>query len=53
VTHLGDAKAKRGKVAGIFPEDRFRCQPASDTYLCPAGQRLRRRRYVRRQRVWE
>jgi IS5 family transposase len=53
VTHLGDAKAKRGKVEGIFGEDRFEYQPASDTYRCPAGQTLRRRRYVRRQRVWE
>ena len=53
VTHLGDARAKRGKVEGIFSADRFEYQPASDTYLCPAGQRLRRRRYVRRQRVWE
>ena len=53
VTHLGDAKAKRGKVEGIFGEERFEYQPASDTYLCPAGQSLRRRRYIRRQRVWE
>jgi len=53
VTHLGDAKAKRGPVEGIFSEERFEYQPASDTYLCPAGQTLRRRRYVRRQRVWE
>jgi transposase len=53
VTHLGDAKAKRGKVEGIFSEEQFCYQPAADTYLCPAGQSLRRRRYVRRQRVWE
>lgn len=53
VTHLGDAKAKRGQVTGIFSEDHFAYQPASDTYLCPAGQSLRRRRYIRRQRVWE
>jgi len=53
VTHLGDAKAKRGKAEGIFSEERFNYQPASDTYLCPAGQMLRRRRYIRRQRVWE
>jgi len=53
VTHLGDAKAKAGQVAGIFGEDRFEYQPASDTYLCPAGQQLQRRRYVKRQRVWE
>lgn len=53
VTHLGDAKAKRGKVEGIFSEDRFAYHPATDTYVCPAGQTLRRRRYVRRQGVWE
>lgn len=53
VTQLGDAKAKAGQVAGIFGEDRFEYQPASDTYLCPAGQQLQRRRYVKRQRVWE
>jgi len=53
VSHLGDAKAKRGEVVGIFPEDRFTYQPGRDTYVCPAGQTLSRRRYVRRQRVWE
>lgn len=53
VSHLGDAQVKRGKVEGIFPPERFVYQPASDTYLCPAGQILRRRRYIGRQRVWE
>jgi hypothetical protein len=53
VTHLGDAKAKRGKVEGIFSEERFTYEPGSDTYICPAGQSLRRGRYIRRQRVWE
>ena len=52
-THLGDAQAKRGKVEGIFPPERFRYQRATDAYLCPAGQSLRRRRYIRRQGVWE
>ena len=52
-THLGDAKAKRGQVEGIFCAERFEYEPATDSYVCPAGQRLRRRRYVRRQRVWE
>lgn len=53
VSHLGDAKAKRGEAAGIFAEERFTYQPGRDTYVCPAGQTLTRRRYVRRQRVWE
>ena len=43
VTHLGDAKAKRGKVEGIFSEERFAYQPVSDTCLCSAGRQLRRR----------
>jgi transposase len=53
VTHLGDAKAKRGKIEGNFGEARFTYEPDRDTDVCPAGQRLRRRRYIRRQRVWE
>ena len=48
-----DTKAKRGRVEGISPEECFVYQPASDAYLCPAGQPLRRRRHIRRQRVWE
>lgn len=53
VTHLGDAQAKRGPVEGIFGPECFTYEPAADRYICPAGQRLRRRRYIRRQRVWE
>jgi transposase len=53
VTHLGDAKAKAGKVEGIYPEDQFKYDPQTDTYACPAGQTLRRRRYIKRQHVWE
>ena len=33
MTHPGDAKAKRGKVEGIFPEDPFRYQPPA-TPIC-------------------
>ena len=39
-------------MKGPFSEDRFVYQPVSDTYSCPVGQPLRRRRYIRRQRVW-
>ncbi|HEY4248707.1 MAG TPA: IS1182 family transposase [Lacunisphaera sp.] len=53
VTHLGDAKAKAGKVEEIYPESQFKYDPKADHYLCPAGQALRRRRYIKRQRVWE
>jgi hypothetical protein len=53
VTHLGDAKAKAGKVAGIFPESQFKYQAKENTFLCPAGQTLRLRRFIQRNRVWE
>jgi transposase len=41
---LGDSHKGKGRSAGIYPEELFRYQPQSDTYLCPAGQRLRPRR---------
>jgi transposase len=53
VTHMGDAKAKAGKVAAIFPESRFKYQAKENTFLCPAGQTLRPRRFIKRDRVWE
>jgi transposase len=53
VTHLGDAKAKAAKAEGIFPESQFQYQAQDDTFVCPGQQTLRRRRFIRRQRVWE
>jgi transposase len=53
VTHLGDAKAKAGQVAGIFPESAFVYDAQRDQFTCPAGQTLPRRRFVRRPHVWE
>jgi transposase len=53
VTHLGDAKAKAGQVAGIFPESAFVYDAQTDQFACPAGQTLLRRRYIKRQHVWE
>ena len=53
VTHLGDAKAKAGQVAGIFPESAFAYDAKGDQFVCPAGQRLARRRFIPRQHVWE
>jgi len=53
VTHLGDAKAKAGKVEGIFPESHFKYQSTEDTFLCPAAKTLKRRRFIKRQGVWE
>jgi hypothetical protein len=53
LTHLGDAKAKAAPVKGIFPESQFKYQAKEDRFLCPAGQSLRPRRFVQRDRVWE
>jgi len=53
VTHLGDAKAKAGQVAGIFPESAFTYDARRDRFVCPAGQTLGRRRFIQRQHVWE
>lgn len=53
VTHLGDAKAKAAQPKGVFPESRFEYQAQDDTFLCPNHQRLRRRRFIKRQSVWE
>lgn len=53
VTHLGDARAKAGKVEGVFPDSQFNYEAQSDQYICPAGQRLKRRRFIKRRHVWE
>jgi transposase len=53
VTHLGDAKAKAGKVEGIFPDSEFKYEAKADQFVCPAGERLKRRRYIKRRHVWE
>lgn len=53
LTHLGDAKSKAGKVEGIFPQSQFNYQAKDDCFLCPASQKLRARRFIKRDRVWE
>lgn len=53
-THLGDAKAKQATAqAGLYAQKDFTYEAQSDTYRCPAGERLQRRRYVKKQRAWE
>jgi len=46
--HMADLSLTQkgtGRRKGIFPESRFTYDPATDTYTCPAGQRLHRRRH--------
>jgi len=53
--HLGDAQAKQkpARAEGIFPESAFSYQPQSNTYLCPAGQVMKRRTFHQGRRTWE
>jgi transposase len=46
--HIPDLKKsqqKRESHRGIFTEEAFQYDPESDTYLCPAGQYLKKRNY--------
>ena len=42
---LKDHQENTGRRAGIFTEEAFAYDPQTDTYQCPAGQRLAIRRY--------
>jgi transposase len=46
ISHMGEASKNQNhaRSQGIFPESAFTYDPVSDTYRCPAGERLRPRR---------
>ena len=55
-THMGDMlepQKDKGRRQGIFSEDDFVYEAATDTYLCPAGQRLIRRKHKTHREAWE
>lgn len=47
-THRGTGRQK-----GIFPKEAFSYDPDTDTFLCPAGQMLRRRSYHKKRKHYE
>ena len=54
--HMADLSLTQkgtGRRKGIFPESRFTYDPATDTYTCPAGQRLHRRRHHTHRRAYD
>jgi transposase len=54
--HLGVLEDKQKKAAsreGLYEEKDFTYDAATDTYRCPAGQALKRRRYCARRRTHE
>jgi transposase len=50
---LSQTQRGTGRREGIFPESAFTYDPATDTYRCPAGQTLRRRRHKEARRAYE
>ena len=44
---------KEAPATGFFSEASFMYDPHDDTYLCPAGNRLKRRRYKKRDKAFE
>jgi transposase len=54
-THLGDARAKQhhARSEGIFPDSAFTYDARTNTYRCPAGQRMQPRRLHPSKRTWE
>ena len=54
--HLGvlaDKQKQHTAREHCFEMERFAYDPTSDTYRCPAGQSLKRRRYHKRRHTWE
>jgi len=56
-THMGDVqgavKAANPRCRGIYPEESFKYEPATNTYQCPAGKTMTARRLHPRRRTWE
>jgi transposase len=55
-THMGDVLAKQTnspRRQGIFPDTAFLYDAATNTYRCPAGQKLVPRRLHSKRRTWE
>jgi len=55
-SHMGDYQAKQlgtGRRKGIYTEEEFRYDAATDTYRCPAGEILKLKQHKKEQRVYE
>jgi len=51
--HIPDLKKSHKDCQGIFSEEDFQYNPQTDTYLCPAGQHLKRSSYKPKQDSYE
>jgi hypothetical protein len=55
-THIPDLKSSQesaGQRKGVFSDEAFTYDPESDTYRCPAGQIMTRRRHKKKRKVLE
>lgn len=55
-SHMGDLlepQKEKGRRAGIFPQEAFRYDAGTDTYRCPAGQVLSRRKHKTTRKCFE
>jgi len=51
--HIPDLKKSHNDCQGIFSEEVFQYDPQTDTYLCPAGQHLKKGSYKPKQDAYE
>jgi transposase len=55
-SHMGDmlgAQKKTGSRKGIFSYEDFKYDAATDTFICPAGERLTRRKHKKKRQAYE
>lgn len=55
-SHMGDFRApqeKKGRRAGIFSEEDFIYDAEADTYRCPAGEFLKRGKYMPKRKAYQ
>jgi transposase len=55
-SHMGDflePQKEKGRREGIFPQEAFRYEAETDTYRCPAGEVLSRRKHKTTRRCFE
>lgn len=56
ISHMADlllSQARKPRNQGIFGIDQFAYDPTSDTYRCPAGQTLTRRKHKQQRQAYE
>jgi uncharacterized protein (UPF0179 family) len=50
---MKQATATSGRKRGLFPDTKFRYDPEDDAYICPAGERLKEKRFHAERQSYE